>query len=62
MTAIGKSDHSDNKDIVTAKIIKACFDVHNDPGPGFNEKIYNNVLKIVFWNESIIIPPWQSKM
>jgi GxxExxY protein len=32
-------------DTLTEKIIGACFEVHNQLGPGFNEKIYKEALK-----------------
>lgn len=35
-----------NRDPLTSKIIKACYQVHNQLGPGFNERIYANALKI----------------
>ena len=34
------------KDPLTEKIIACCFKVHSELGPGFNEKIYCNALKI----------------
>ncbi|MDD5613804.1 MAG: GxxExxY protein [Candidatus Omnitrophica bacterium] len=34
------------KDALTEKIIACCFKVHSELGPGFNEKIYHNALKI----------------
>lgn len=43
-----KKDYSDkiNKDPLTARIIEACFSVHNDLGPGFIERIYASALKV----------------
>jgi GxxExxY protein len=38
-------DYSD-RDPLTAAIIKACFRVHSELGPGFSERIYLNALKI----------------
>jgi len=35
-----------DKDPLTAKIIEACFHVHNELGPGFIERIYVNALKV----------------
>ncbi len=35
------------KDALTEKIIGCCFKIHTELGPGFNEKIYQNALKIV---------------
>jgi len=32
------------KDEITEKIIACCFKVHNELGPGFNERIYHNAL------------------
>jgi GxxExxY protein len=34
------------RDPLTAKIIEACYGVHNELGPGFIERIYMNALKI----------------
>ena len=36
------------RDPLTAKIIEACYSVHNELGPGFIERIYMNALKIAF--------------
>ncbi|MCX2432622.1 GxxExxY protein [Pedobacter sp. GR22-10] len=36
----------DQKDSLTAIIIGCCYQVHNELGPGFLEKIYANALKI----------------
>jgi len=33
-------------DSLTEKIIGCCFKVHQELGPGFNERIYHNALKI----------------
>ncbi len=33
-------------DPLTEKIIAVCFRVHKTLGPGFNEKIYRNALKV----------------
>ena len=41
------------KDILTEKIIGCCYKVHNELGPGFNEKIYNNALKLSFKEETL---------
>ena len=35
------------KDALTEKIIGCCFKIHTELGPGFNEKAYQNALKIV---------------
>lgn len=36
----------EDKDPLTAKIIGCCFKVHTELGPGFNEQIYHNALKL----------------
>lgn len=49
ITTIKKSDYSDKneeRDPLTGKIIEACYNVHNELGPGFIERIYMNALKI----------------
>jgi len=35
-----------DKDPLTETIIGCCFKVHRELGPGFNEKIYHNALKL----------------
>jgi len=40
-------------DKLTEKIIGACYKVHNLLGPGFNEKTYQNALKIILKNRSL---------
>lgn len=40
---MGKKDEFSD---LTEKIIAACFDVHNELGPGFVEKVYVNALKV----------------
>jgi len=40
-------------DKLTEKIIGCCFAVHNELGPGFNEKIYSNALQITLRLEHI---------
>ncbi len=40
-------------DPLTRKIIAACYEVHNELGPGFVEKIYLNALKIALRKASI---------
>ena len=45
ITATKKSDYTD-RDPLTANIIKACYQVHSQLGPGFIERIYVNALKI----------------
>lgn len=42
-----KPDYSD-RDPLTQQIIAACYQVHNELGPGFIEKIYLNALKVAF--------------
>ena len=37
-----------DRDLLTEKIIGCCFMVHRELGPGFNERIYHNSLKIAF--------------
>ncbi|PIU41656.1 MAG: GxxExxY protein [Candidatus Omnitrophica bacterium CG07_land_8_20_14_0_80_42_15] len=37
---------SENKDPLTERIIACCFKVHSELGPGFNERLYQNALKI----------------
>jgi GxxExxY protein len=41
------------KDQLTEKIIGCCFKVHRELGPGYNEKIYHNALKLLFDNEGL---------
>jgi GxxExxY protein len=45
ITDQSKKEEIDN-DPLTEKIISACFNVHKKLGPGFNERIYQNALKI----------------
>ncbi|HEY0771290.1 MAG TPA: GxxExxY protein [Sphingobacteriaceae bacterium] len=40
-------------DQLTAKIIGCCYIVHNELGPGFNEKIYSNALQKTLIKEGI---------
>ena len=37
---------TESYDLLTGKIIGFCYEVHNQLGPGFLEKIYVNALKI----------------
>ncbi len=56
ITMIDKKDYSDRamrKDPLTEKIISCCFRVHKELGPGFNERIYQNALEILFEQESL---------
>lgn len=41
------------KDKLTERIIGCCFKVHRELGPGFNEKIYHNALKLLFDQEAL---------
>lgn len=38
--------HNTSRDVLTGRIIRCCFDVHNKLGPGFIEKIYHQALII----------------
>ena len=42
-----------DKDILTEKIIGCYYKVHNELGPGFNEKVYHNALKHAFKEEPL---------
>ncbi|MEF9426322.1 MAG: GxxExxY protein [Candidatus Mariimomonas ferrooxydans] len=42
-----------DKDLLTEKIIGCCFKVYNELGPGFNEKIYHNALRLVLKQERL---------
>src|SRR4030042_1460662 len=41
-----KGDDYRDKDPLTSKIIAACYQVHNELGPGFIERIYLTALKV----------------
>src|SRR4030043_504699 len=41
------------KDQLTERIIGCCFRVHKALGPGFNEKVYHNALKLLFDKEGL---------
>jgi GxxExxY protein len=41
------------KDQLTEQIIGCCFRVHKALGPGFNEKVYHNALKLLFDKEGL---------
>ncbi len=54
------------KDPLTERIIGCCFKVHNELGPGFNERIYHNALilalkqkKLKFQTEKIFNVSYQ---
>lgn len=40
-------------DELTEKIIRCCYNVHNELGPGYNEKIYEKALKTELANKNI---------
>jgi len=40
-------------DLLTRKVIAACYDVHNKLGPGFVEKVYLGALKIALQKADI---------
>jgi GxxExxY protein len=40
-------------DSLTKYIIGCCFQVHRELGPGFNEKIYHNALRLLFAQKEI---------
>ena len=40
-------------DSITKSIIGCCFEIHRELGPGFNEKIYHNALKLLFDQKGI---------
>jgi GxxExxY protein len=40
-------------DSITESIIGCCFEVHRELGPGFNEKIYHNALRLLFNQKGI---------
>ena len=42
-----------DRDPLTEKIIACCFKAHSELGPGFNEKIYHNALKISLKEEGL---------
>jgi GxxExxY protein len=43
----------EDKDQLTKRIIGCCFKVHKYLGPGFNEKVYHNALKLLFDKEGL---------
>ena len=48
----------ENKDQITKRIIGCCFKIHKNLGPGFNEKVYHNALKLLFDKEGL---PYESE-
>ena len=44
---------SAENDPLTARIIGCCYIVHNELGPGFNEKIYSNALQKTLIKEGL---------
>jgi len=43
----------EDQDQLTKRIIGCCFKVHKYLGPGFNEKVYHNALKLLFDKEGL---------
>ncbi|MCK4256077.1 GxxExxY protein [candidate division WOR-3 bacterium] len=43
------------RDPLTERIIACCFKVHRELGPGFNEKIYHNALKLALDKEGLLV-------
>jgi GxxExxY protein len=43
----------EENDQLTKRIIGCCFKVHRELGPGYNEKVYHNALKLLFDNEGL---------
>ncbi|MFH1504711.1 MAG: GxxExxY protein [Candidatus Omnitrophota bacterium] len=41
------------RDPLTERIIACCYKVHSELGPGFNENIYQNALKIVLEEQGL---------
>ncbi len=42
-----------SNDPLTEKVIACCFEVHKELGPGFQEKVYHNALKVLFEERDI---------
>ena len=42
------------QDPLTEKIIACCFKVHSELGPGFNERIYHNALKLALEKADLV--------
>ena len=45
ITEMGEDYSDKNRDPLTERIIAACYQVHNELGPGFVERIYLSALK-----------------
>lgn len=43
----------EEKDPLTERIIACCFKVHSELGPGFNERLYLNALKLALKEENL---------
>ncbi|MDD5454625.1 MAG: GxxExxY protein [Candidatus Ratteibacteria bacterium] len=41
------------RDPITSRIIACAYKVHSELGPGFNEKIYHNALKVALEDDSL---------
>ena len=46
ITEMGEDYDDKSRDPLTEKIIAACYQVHNELGPGFVERIYLSALKV----------------
>lgn len=54
ITQIKKTDYTDEgKGSTYRKNHRSCFKVHKELGPGFNEKVYHNALKLLFDKEAL---------
>ncbi|MBI5892609.1 MAG: GxxExxY protein [Deltaproteobacteria bacterium] len=42
-----------DRDPLTERIIACCYKVHSELGPGFNEKVYHNALKLTLEQEGL---------
>ena len=42
------------KDLLTEKIIGYCFQIHNELGPGFPEKIYHNAFVSLLKDQKVV--------
>jgi GxxExxY protein len=43
----------EDKNRLTKRILGCCFRVHKRLGPGFNERVYHNALKLLFDKEGL---------